>query len=168
MKRILAATLVSLCAHSTAFASPLYAGIQVGDDSAGALLGYQINRTYAVEVHYSKTDSSNTQAGVTVDTDTTGTGLVGIAAFPMKLRDVVPYALFAKAGFQHTSSTETYSIPTTATLTLPYNGSIHSKKNQLIIGGGAEYEYSKFLTWRMGLDFIGDDNTFNVGAIFKF
>jgi hypothetical protein len=168
MKRILAATLLYCCAPTPALAGPLYAGVQLGDNSAGALLGFQIDQTYAIEAHYSKSSSSTTHAGLTVDTASTGIGIVGIAAFPMKLREALPYDVFLKAGYQRTNSTETYSIPTSVTLTLPYNGSFSTTKNQLILGCGAEYDFSKNLSGRMGLDFVGKDRNLNLGAIFKF
>ena len=168
MKRILTAVLLCNFICTPAQASPLYAGLQIDDSTAGVLFGYQISKTYAIEAHYSKSNSQITHAGVTVDTSTTSTGIVGIAQFPMKLRDVLPCNLFVKAGYERTRSTETYSIPTSATLTLPYNGEIESHKNQLIFGGGAEYDFTKYLTGRMGLDFLGKDRSINVAAIFKF
>jgi hypothetical protein len=168
MNRILATVLLYLFASIPAYATPLYAGLQIDDNTAGVLLGYQISKTYAIEAHYSKSSSQITHAGVTVDTSTTGTGIVGIALFPMKLRDVLPYTLFVKAGYERTRNTETYSIPTSATLTLPYSSKIDSHKNQLIFGGGAEYDFTNYLTGRMGLDFLGKDRSINVAAIFKF
>jgi hypothetical protein len=49
MKRTLAAILVSSLIATPALAAPLYAGIQVDPNSAGLLLGYQIDRTFSVE-----------------------------------------------------------------------------------------------------------------------
>ena len=48
MKRILAAALLTLVASANSLATPLYAGIQVGDKSVGALLGFQIDKRYAI------------------------------------------------------------------------------------------------------------------------
>jgi hypothetical protein len=168
MKRILAAVLSSIFIFAPACAEPLYAGIQLDDTSVGVLLGYQINKKYAVEAHYSRSDSRITHAGVTVDSSMVGVGAVGIALFPMKLNDVLPYTLFAKAGYERTTNDETYSIPTSVTLTLPYNNKIISHKNQSIFGGGAEYDFSRSVMGRMGVDFLGKDRSINLGAIFKF
>lgn len=168
MKRILAAALLYSCTHTLAYAGPYSAGIKIGDHSVGALMGFQINRTFGVEAHYSRSNSSTLHAGLNVETTSIGKGIVGIATFPMKLRETVPYDLFVKVGMERTTSTEKYHIPTTVTLTLPYYGSINTSKNQLIIGGGAEYDFSSNLSGRMGLDFIGKDRHFNVAAIFKF
>lgn len=168
MKRILAAAPLSLLFIAPASAAPLYAGLQIGDDSASALFGYQISKMYAIEAHYSKSDSLISHAGVSVDTSTVGAGLVGLALFPMKLNDVLPYFLFAKAGYEHTTNSETYSIPASVTLTLPYSDTIKSSKNQFIVGGGAEYDFNNHVTGRMGVDFIGDNESIYLAAIYKF
>jgi hypothetical protein len=168
MKRILAAVLLSIFILSPACAEPLYAGIQLDDTSVAALLGYQINKKYAIEAHYSRSDSKITHAGVTVDSTIVGASVVGIALFPMKLNDVLPYSLFAKAGYERTTNNETYSIPASVTLTLPYNSNIISHKNQAIFGGGAEYDFSKNVMGRMGVDFLGKDRSINLAAMYKF
>jgi hypothetical protein len=168
MKLILAAALLFSLSFTPVFATPLYAGVQIDDNTVGAVLGYQINKMYAVEAHYAKSDSSISHAGVTVDTSKIGIGFVGIALFPMKLNDVLPYNLFFKAGFERTTNTDTYSIPGSVTLTLPYNDKITSRRNQGIFGGGAEYDFTKNLMGRVGVDFLGNDRSINLGAIFKF
>jgi hypothetical protein len=168
MKRILTAALLCKYIFTPAFAFPLYAGIRVEDNTTGLLLGYQINEKYAIEAHRTNSSSQFTHAGVIVDTSTNSTGIVGIALFPVKLRDVLPCNLFVKAGYERTSTTETYSIPASLTYTLPYNDKISNRKNQLIFGGGAEYSFTKYLTGRMGLDFLGSDRSIYLGAIFKF
>jgi hypothetical protein len=168
MKRIMAAALLYSCTFTPSIAAPLYAGIQIGDDSVDPFLGYQINRMFAVEAHYAKSNSNISHAGVTVDTSTVSKGIVGIAKFPMKLREVLPYDLFVKAGYERTNTTDTYSGPASFPSLIPNNGSISSQKNQLIIGGGAEYEFSRNLMGRVGLDFLGHDRFVNLSAIFKF
>jgi hypothetical protein len=167
MKRILAVLLFYFITYP-ALAEPLYAGIQLGDNSVGVLFGLRINQTYAVETHYTKSNPSSTHAGLTVDTASTGVGVVGMAMFPMKLGDVLPYDLYVKAGYEHTSNTDTYSVPTSVTLTQPYSGTVSSQKNQFIFGGGAEYGFSKYLKGRTGLDFIGKDRFLNLSVIFRF
>jgi hypothetical protein len=168
MKRILAAAFLYSCTFTPCIASPVYAGIQIGDDSVAPFLGYQINKMFAVEAHYSKRNSSISHAGVTVDTSTVSRGIIGIATFPMKLREVLPYDLFVKAGYVRSSTTDTYSSPASFPSLIPDNGSISSQKNQIIIGGGAEYNFSNNLTGRVGLDYLGHDRTINLSAIFKF
>jgi hypothetical protein len=103
-----------------------------------------------------------------VDTSSTGIGVVGIALFPMRLNDALPYSLFLKGGYERTTNTDTCSIPTSATLTLPYNNTITSHKNQVLFGGGAELDLAKSLTGRVGLDFLGNKRSINLAAILKF
>jgi hypothetical protein len=168
MKRIFAVVLLSSLSSTPAFATPLYAGIQIDDNTVGALFGYRLNNIFAVEAHYAKSTSSISHAGITLDNKKTGVGVVGIALFPMKLNDVLSYNLFFKAGFEHTTNTDTYSIPDSATLTLPYSNKIDSRKNQSLLGGGAEYDFTKNLMGRMGVDFLGNKRSINLGAIYKF
>jgi opacity protein-like surface antigen len=168
MKRILAAALLYGCISTSASAAPLYTGLQIDDNTAGVLLGHQINRTYAVEAHYSKSSSRTSQDGLTIDTSSVGLGIVGIALFPMRVHEMQPYDLFLKAGFERTSITDKYSIPTSVTLTLPYSGTIYSHKNQLIFGGGAELDLTKNMTGRIGLDFLGNKRSIYLSAIFNF
>lgn len=168
MNRILAVILMSLFAFTPVIAAPLYAGIQIDDNSAGLLFGYPINKTYAVEVHYIKSNSRTEHAGVTIDTSSTGLGIAGIALFPMRLNDVLPYSLFLKGGYERTTNTDTCSIPTSVTLTLPYENTITSHKNQVLFGGGAELGLAKNMTGRLGLDFLGNKRSLNLAAIYKF
>jgi hypothetical protein len=168
MNRIPLALFLCYFITNPAHAAPLYAGVQIDDNSAGVLFGYSINKTYAVEAHYSKSNSRISHAGVTVDTSTTGVGIVGIAMFPMRMNDVMPYSLFVKGGYERTTNTDTCSIPTSATLTQPYENTIASHKNQAIFGGGAEIDLARSLTGRLGLDFLGNKRSINLAAIFRF
>ncbi len=168
MKRMLTAVLLYSTVSTPVLAMPLYAGIQVDDISTGILFGYQIDNTYAVELQYSESNSSITHAGIIVDSKTTDTSIVGIARFPMKLRKKVPYYLFVKAGYVHSSTTDDYSIPSSVTLTLPYSDTKTSDENKLVLGGGANFSFSKKLAGRVGLDFKGTDRTINLVAIYSF
>lgn len=166
MKRILSAALLSILIVAPALATPLYAGIQLGDDSVGAMFGYQINKRYAAETHFSRSDSNIAHAGVTVDTTITGLGITGVALFPMTLKEVLPYFLFAKAGLSRSTTNETYSLPNSTALLS--SGRISSSKNQFIFGGGAEYEFTKNIVGRTGVDFVGKNKSINLAAIYKF
>jgi hypothetical protein len=168
MKRMLTAVLLYSTISTPVLAMPLYAGIQVDDISTGILFGYQIDNTYAVELQYSESNSSITHAGIIVDSKTADTSIVGIARFPMKLRKSVPYYLFVKAGYVHSSTTDDYSIPSSVTLTLPYSDTKTSDENKLVLGGGASFSFSKKLAGRVGLDFKGTDRTINLVAIYSF
>lgn len=168
MKRILVVALLCCASFNPVYASPIYTGIQVDDMATGILLGYQIDKMYAVELHYAEAYSSITHAGITVDTKSASTGISGVARFHMKLRNVLPYDLLIKVGYEHVDITEDYSIPSSVTLTLPYSDTKTSNKNQLILGGGAEYNFSKNVAGRIGLELKDTYRSFNVAVMYRF
>lgn len=170
MNRIWAAGLLYIIASAPAFAAytPLYAGIQVDNTSGSALLGYQINKSYAVEAHYTKSDTHIIHSGITSDTSISALGLAAMAMFPMKLDSGSPYFLFAKAGYERITKDETYSIPSSVTLTLPYNDTVSSIENRVIFGGGAQYDFYQNVSGRVGIDIAGGQRSVYMSAIFKF
>ena len=168
MKRTLAAVLLYGVISTSALAAPIYTGVQLDDTATGIMFGYQIDRTYAVELQYVEANTNVTHAGIVVDTRTSAVGIVGVARFKMKLRNAMLYSLFVKAGYEHVTNTEDYSIPTTVTLTLPYDDTETSNENRLILGGGAEYDFTKHVTGRAGLDFHGTDRSIYLAAMYKF
>lgn len=170
MNRILAAGLLYFFASAPALAAytPIYAGIQVDNTSGTALLGYQISKMYAVEAHYTNSDTQIAHSGVTSNTKIVGAGLAAIAMFPMKLDGGSPYFLFAKAGYARITKDETYSIPTSVTLTLPYNNSVSNTENRIIFGGGAQYDFYQNVSGRVGIDIAGDKRSVYIGAILRF
>ncbi len=168
MKRTLTAILVSSLIATPGLAAPLYAGIQVDANSAGLLLGYQIDRTFSVEGHYLKSSSSVDHAGVTVDTKATNTGIAGVARFPMKLNEGQSIFLFARAGAEYVSKDETYYIPTSVTLTQPYSGKSTNHNFKSLVGGGIELNFGRMVSGRAALDFIGNDRSINLAAIMNF
>lgn len=166
MKRILAAVFLTIVTSAQCVAAPLYAGTQIGDKSVGVLFGVPIDKRYAIEGTYSRSDSHISHAGVTVDTTISSLGVTGNARFPMKLNEVLPYSLFVKAGWVRATNNETYTMPNTSAL--PSSGRITSHKNQFIFGGGAEYEFTKNISGRMGVDLVGKDKSINLAALYKF
>ncbi len=168
MKRALAAVLLYGVIPTSALAASFYTGVQLDDTATGIMFGYQLDKTYAVELQYTEANSNITHAGIVVDTKSSAVGIVGVARFQMKLRNAMPYSLFVKAGYEHVTNTEDYSIPTTVTLTLPYNDTKTSNENRLILGGGAEYEFTKNVVGRAGLDFHGTDRSIYLAAMYKF
>jgi len=168
MKNIFAVIILCISFFATVHAAPIYVGLKIDNDSTGGLLGYRISKTYALEAHYSRSDSDISHAGVNVNSSIVSTSIVGAIMIPMKLNDVVPYHLFAKVGYQRSTRKETYFIPSSVTLTLPYNDAITSYKNQPILSLGAEYDVTKSVSGRMGIDFKGNDKILNLSAIYKF
>ena len=170
MNRIVAAGLLYIFASAPAVAAriPVYAGIQFDNTSGNILFGYQVNKTYAVEAHYTRSDTHIAHAGINADTNITTAGLAALAVLPMKLIGGSSYMLFFKAGYERISKEETYSIPSSVTLTLPYNDTINSGENRVIIGAGAQYEFYQSMFGRVGMDFVGDKRSVYLGTIYKF
>jgi opacity protein-like surface antigen len=170
MNRIWAAVLLYLVTLTPAFAvyTPFYAGLQLDNTSGTALLGYQINKMYAVEANYTQSDSSISHASINADTKTIATGLAALVMFPLQLTGGSPYFLFAKAGYERLTKEETYSIPSSITTTVPYSDTISSSKNQAIWGGGVQYDFYQSLSGRAGIDIVGDKRSVYIAAIFKF
>jgi hypothetical protein len=166
MKRILAAGILYVVASAPAFAAytPLYAGFQLDNESGTALLGYQINKTYAVELFATRSKTSIDQAGATSDTKITEAGMAALFMFPMKLSGGSPYFLFAKTGYARISKKVTYSFPPSVT----YSGSYSNTENQAIFGGGAQYDFYPSLNGRVGVDIVDRDRSVYLGIIFRF
>jgi hypothetical protein len=148
--------------------TPIYAGVQLDNISGSALLGYQINKTYAVEANYNKSDSHIVQAGMVTDAISTSTGLAAIVMFPMSLTGGSPYFLFAKAGYERVTKEETYYIPASVTLSVASSGNISTTENRAIYGGGVQYDFYQALSGRAGFDVVGDKRSVYIGAIIKF
>lgn len=173
MNRISFAGLLYLATCAPAFAAytPLYVGVQADNNALTALLGYQINKTYAIEAHYTKSESHIAQSGMTSDTYTVNTGLAALAMIPMKLSGGSPYLFFAKAGYVRITKEESYYIPASVTLNplnLSYSGTETNTENRVIFGGGVQYDFYEHLSGRAGIDAVGDKRYVYLGAIFKF
>jgi hypothetical protein len=170
MNRISVAGLLFMAASTPGFAASNfpYAGLQMDNISAGALLGYQIDKVYAVEAHYTKSDSHIAHSGITSDTNISAFGVAALAMLPMKLYGGMPYFLFGKAGYERINKEETYSIPSSVTLTLPYNDKVSNFENRVILGGGVQYDFYQNLNGRVGIDFTGDKRSVYLGVIFRY
>ena len=170
MNRISAIVLLYITASAPAFAAytPLYLGVQADNIALTALAGYQINKNYAVEAHYTKSENRIVQSGITSDAKITNAGLAALAMIPMKLSGGSPYFLFAKAGYARITKEESYNIPASVTLTFPLRGTLTNTENRVIFGGGVQYDFYENLNGRVGIDVYGDKRSIYLGAIFKF
>ncbi len=166
MNRILAAGILYIIASTPALAAytPLYAGLQLDNSSGSAMLGYQIDKTYAVEVFGTSSKTSIEQAGATSETKITQAGIAALFMFPMKLSGGSPYFLFAKAGYARISKKVNYSFPVSVT----YSGSYTNSENQAFFGGGAQYDFYPSLNGRVGVDIVDRDRSVYLGIIFRF
>ena len=166
MKKIIAAVLLSTAVAVPAFAadSPFYVGVQVGDGTT-ILGGYQIDKVYSVEADYTSYDghtninycgNNNNHCGNYYDYSSFG--VFGVGTFPMSLKGAPQFSLFGKLGVVRTAHRHRVAG-------LPYPESHTS----LGFGGGAQYDFNKNVSARLGLDFnkrYADD--LYIGAIFKF
>ena len=166
MYRILAGVLLYFVFLVPAYAAytPLYMGLQLDNISATALIGYQISKTYAVEMQYTKTDTHIVQSGVTADNSITSTGLSALAMLPMQLVGGSPYFLFVKAGYVRQTKVETYAFPASVT----FSSSVTNQENRVILGTGAQYDFYQNLSGRVGLDLVGTERSVYLGVILKF
>jgi len=165
MFRILAAGLVYMASVAPAFAwnIPLYAGAQLDNTSGTALLGYQINKNWATEIHASRYVTTITQAGATNETQILAAGLSALYMIPMKLNGGSAYFFFGKIGYERTSKDVTYSFPSSVT----YSGSYNNVANRGRFGIGSQYDFYEHLSGRAGIDFMGPERSVYLTAIFK-
>ena len=145
-------------ASAVAAGSPFYAGLQVGDGYIGGFGGYQIDKMYSAEVHYIKVDSISIFG---MSTDISSIGVAGVAMFPMTLKGAPPFSLFAKVGVERASAKVKFSAPFPASTTIVTDTS-------LTLGGGAQYDFNKNVSARLGLDFQGEADSLYISAIFNF
>ena len=156
--------LSAFAAPASAAYTSIYAGIQLDNTTGGVMLGYQINKTYAIEAQVSRTEIHLNNSGLSSDKNITAAGLSALALLPMKLEGGSNYYLFAKAGYERINKDETYSSPNS----IVYNGTVTSSENRVILGGGAQYDFYKSLSGRAGIDIVGDTRSIYLSAIFKF
>jgi len=171
MNRIIAITLLSAALVTPAFAAditstapttPFYAGVQVGDGFT-ILGGYQIDKMFAVEADYTSYGGRSAFNNCGVNNcgnyyDYSSFGVFGAATFPLTLKDALPISLFGKVGVVRTTATSRVA---------GYNYS--ASDMSLGFGGGAQYDFNKRISARVGLDInTYYANNLYIGAIFKF
>jgi len=156
--------LIILATPAWAAYSPIYAGAQADSNSVTGLLGYQINKSWAVEAHGSRYVDRINQAGATNETQIIAVGLSALYMVPLKLSGGSPYFFFGKAGYERTTQDVTYSFPASVT----YSGSYTNLVNRARFGIGAQYDFYDHLSGRAGVDFFGPDRSVYLSAIFKF
>jgi hypothetical protein len=166
MFRIWAAGLLltTLAMPACAAYTSLYAGAQLDNNTTTGLLGYQIDKNWAAEVHASRYVTTITQAGATNETQILAAGLSALYMIPMKLNGGSPYFFFGKIGYERTSKDVTYSFPASVT----YSGSYNNLVNRGRFGIGAQYDFYEHLSGRAGIDVMGPDRSVYLTAIFKF
>ena len=163
MKKIIAAVLLSTAFAAPAFAadSPFYVGAMAGDAFIGIFGGYQIDKMFSVEAHYSKVLTPDTSAfGRTWKTDNSNIGVEGVALFPLNIQKVPQLSVFAKAGLERSSTKVTLSACSACNTT--------TTDLKLTLGGGAQYDFNSNLSVRAGVGLMGYHNDLYVAGIYKF
>jgi len=155
---------LALIAPSYAAFTPLYIGVQVDNISATGLMGYQISKSYAIEMQYTKSVTHIAEAAVTADISTTSIGLSALGMLPMNLVGGSPYFLFVKAGYLRLNRDESYIFPAS----VQYSSNTSNQENRVIVGAGAQYDFYQNLSARVGVDLAGTEKSVYLGAIIKF
>jgi opacity protein-like surface antigen len=144
--------------------SPYYAGVQKSSGYIGFFGGSRIDEMFSVEAQYLKFDGVQSPGGTTT---ASSFGVAGIAMFPLRLSDnVPPFSLFAKGGVDLTFIKEPYY---SCYFTSCYSyGERKSTKINLTLGGGAQYDFNKSMSARVGLGVSGYNTDVYIAGIFKF
>jgi len=163
---VMAAPVVATTNTSKADATRLYIGAQLGDSVVVSLLGLQINKTYALEVRYDYIDTVY-QPNTTIKASSTS--IVGIGMYPMKFGDMDPFFIFLKAGYERNTTRSTtndpgipaYGLPATTTVTT-------TVRKRVVVGTGVQYDFSRDVSGRIGVNAVGSDHSVYLTAIYKF
>jgi hypothetical protein len=163
---VLAAPVAATSNAPKADATRLYVGAQLGDSTVGGILGLQINKSYALEARYDYIDTVY-QPNTTIKGSSTS--IVGIGMYPLKLGDMDPFFIFAKAGYERNTTRSTtndpgipaYGLPATTTVTT-------TVRKRVVVGAGVQYDFSRDVSGRIGLNAVGSDHSVYLTAIYKF
>lgn len=179
MKKTIATILLCSAALSTtasaadfinsAPTTPFYAGVQVGNGFT-ILGGAQIDKTFAVELNHTPNGNNGifNKCGMRSCNNNydnyrySSFGVFGVALLPMNLTGAPGWSLFGKVGVVSTS------------VDYRWNGNNYSDSyTGLGLGGGAQYDFSKRMSARAGLDLTTGSasnhyNNLYIGAIVKF
>lgn len=177
MQRILTTTLLFFFIAAPVLAAPaatsapkddatrVYVGGQLGDSVVGAMLGLQINRSYALEVRYDYVDTIY-QPNTTIRASSTG--VAGLGMYPVKFGDMDTFYLFAKAGYERSKTKSTTTdpgipglFPATTTVTT-------TVRKRVVVGAGVQYDFSPNVSGRVGMNAVGSDHSVYLAAIYKF
>ncbi len=148
----------------------IYVGAQLGDSIVGGLVGLQVSKMFSVEARYDYVDTIYVPNG---NTKSSNLGIAGVALFPLKLSDLKlsdmePFYLFGKAGYERSTKKTTSVSPDLGVPGFPSTTTITTTvKGRLLIGGGAQYDFSKKFSGRVGVNFVGSDSSMYLTAIYK-
>lgn len=168
MKKLLAIALLSSAIAAPAFAqeSPFYVGALAGDKFFGVLGGYQIDQTFAAELHYTNIYTPDVNGfGMWTSTDSYNTGISLVATLPWRISKVPELSFFVKGGVERTSVKTTIGYNLWGT---PYTASASVSSTDLALGGGAQYQLNKNFSARAGFGVAGQHTDLYVAGILRF
>ena len=145
--------------------SRFHAGVQLGDSSIGASLGYQISSMFAMELSYDYLDPKYTP---TTLSETSRIGASGIALFPIKFSDMGPMAIFVRVGYARTTDKYTVNdpglgpgFPPTSTVTTTIKSGVQG-------GAGVQVDLSANTSARLGVHVVGTERSVYMAALYRF
>jgi hypothetical protein len=181
MKRILPITLLSFAiaallliapaaAAATTYAANanatrLYIGAQLGDSIVGGLLGLQINRAFSFEARYDYIDTIY-QPNTTIKASSTGAALLGM--HPVQLGDMDPFSIFLKAGYERTTTKTTTDDPGIPGLLAATTTVTTTVRKRAVVGAGVQFDLSRDVSGRFGMNAVGSEHSVYITAIYKF
>jgi len=142
-----------------------YVGAQLGDSIVGGLMGMQINRTYSLEGRYDYVDPIYQPNHIY---KSSSAGISGLAMFPLKLGNMEPFFIFAKAGYERTKDKTTTSDPGLPGFSPPTTTITIIIRKRVTAGAGAQYDFSNNVSGRIGVNAVGSNHTVYITAIYKF
>lgn len=163
---VLAAPVAATANAPKTDATRLYTGAQLGDSTIGGILGLQLNKTYSVEARYDYIDTVY-QPNTTIKASCVSIAALGM--YPVKFGDMDPFFIFGKAGYERTTSKSTtydpgipaYGLPATTTITT-------TVRKRVTVGAGVQYDFSRDVSGRIGINAVGSDHSAYLTAIYKF
>jgi hypothetical protein len=143
----------------------LYVGAQLGDSVVGGLIGLQINKTYSLEARYDYVDPIY-QPNNTVESS--NADISGLAMFPLKLANLDPLFIYAKAGYESNTEETTITDPGLPGITPPTTTTTTVVRKRVTAGAGLQHDFSNNASGRIGINAVGSNHTVYLTAIYKF
>lgn len=181
MEKILSVVLLCLVIAAPAVAAPatgvpapsrtgdsnhwLYLGAKLGDSTVGALLGLQFTKIYSLEMRYDYIDNVY-QPNTTIKSSSTS--MAGVGMFPVKFSELDPFYVFAKAGYERVTVKSTTADPGIPGMFDPTTTTRTTVRKRVIVSAGAQYDFTRNFSGRIGKNFIGNDHSVYIAAIYKF
>jgi opacity protein-like surface antigen len=144
--------------------SGVYFGVQLGDSTIGALMGYQSVGMFGMEINYDYVDPVYTP---TTTLKKSRAGASGLARFPIKFSEMGPMALYVKVGYElyvekYTVNNPGVPVPPASSITT------ETRRTGVTGGAGVHVDLSRRTSARLGVNMIGNDKSVYLSAIYRF